>query len=100
MSVLFKTLYSFFCVYETNSTHLLMACTELMELSKSKQVPLRTGAGLEVRGRPERNTMEAAESRDRRNCALSKAEGTSARTPACKKHVGVNTRKITHSKRA
>lgn len=57
------------------SAHLLMAWTELSELSKSKQVPLRTGAGLDVRGRPDRNTIDAAESRDRRNWALSIAEG-------------------------
>jgi hypothetical protein len=48
-------------------------------LSKSKQVvPLRTGAGLEVSGNPVRewNTIDAAESNERRNLALSNAEGT------------------------
>lgn len=56
-----------------------MADTEFRELSKSnREVPLRTGAGLEVRGKPVRqwNTIDAAESNDLRNFAFSEAVGT------------------------
>jgi hypothetical protein len=59
--------------------YLRIAETELSVLSKSKHVvPLRTGAGLEVNGSPVRqwNTIDAAESRERRNLALSCADGT------------------------
>lgn len=63
----------------TGGSHLLIADTELIELSKSNLCEaLRRGAGLEVNGRPVRQwkTIEAAESRERRNLAFSKAVGT------------------------
>lgn len=68
-----------------------MAETELMVLSKSKRwEALRRGAGLEVRGSPvlQWNTMDAAESRDLRNLALSSAVGTSLPEQGCNhKHI-------------
>lgn len=63
-----------------------MADTELMVLSKSKRwEDLRRGAGLEVSGRPvlQWNTMEAAESKDLRNLALSNSVGTSLPEQGC-----------------